>query len=217
MTLISQESEALIVSSEIGSRKDYEARYFRPEWPQGQSGITIGIGYDVGAGVKDKQQLHADWDGHIPAPMIKALEPCIGVTDERAHDMLAKVRPLVSVSWDAAMTVFETVDIPRWYGICKATLPNFDELPPDCRGALVSLAYNRGSSFRLQGARYSEMRLIRTAMIDKTFKAIPAAFRSMKRLWQTPSVRGLVIRREHEAQLFEKGLAMMSGNTGAIA
>lgn len=207
MMLIPQEAVDLIVDAEVSGQRAYEARYRNPTWPQGQSGITIGIGYDVGAGVKDKVQLHADWDGHIPDAMIAALEPCIGVTGDRAHSMLAHVRGLVDVPWAAAMDVFMMTDVPRWYAICKNALPNFDTLPPDCKGALVSLTYNRGASFTKVGDRYKEMRAIRAAMTNKKFGAIPAAFRSMKRLWPNASERGLPIRREHEAAMFERGLA----------
>lgn len=206
MALISQAAIDLIVAEEVSSKKTYEARYQHPEWPGGGSGITIGIGYDVGAGVKSKDQLHADWDGHIPADMVAALEPCIGVTGERAHALLQRVRSRVSVPWDAAMAVFEQVDVPRWHKTCAGKLPNFESLSPDCRGALVSLAYNRGPSFDQAGERYREMRAIKAHMAAKEFSKIPAEFRSMKRLWPNKSMRGLVLRREHEAVLFEKGL-----------
>src|SRR5256885_68282 len=102
--------------------------------------------------------------------MITALEPCIGLTGERAQALLVKVRDQVDVPWDAAMAVFDQVDVPRWYGICKRALPYFEELSLDCRGALVSLSYNRGASFAHDGERYQEMRNIKTLMAAKSFK-----------------------------------------------
>lgn len=207
MALISKEAEDLIVAEEVSSQKTYEARYRRPEWPGGRSGVTIGIGYDVGAGVRDAAQLRHDWAGKIPDAMIEALVPCIGVTGEAAHALLAQVRGRVDVPWSAAIGVFEDVDVPRWHGICAGALPNFGELSLDCKGALVSLAYNRGASFDHAGDRYSEMRSIKAHMIARRFYRIPAEFRGMKRLWPNPSERGLPLRREHEARLFEHGLA----------
>lgn len=207
MTLmISPEARDLIVAEEVSSEATYKARYQRPEWPGGGSGVTIGIGYDVGAGVKNVAQLRADWGGRIPDVMIAALESCIGVTGERAHAMLAEARQRVSVPWSAAIEVFDTVDVPRWYAICARALPNFESLSLDCKGVLVSLTYNRGASFGKDGDRYSEMRAIKAHMIAKTFARIPVELRSMKRLWPSQSMRGLVFRREHEAQLFERGL-----------
>lgn len=47
-TPISQRAIALIVGCEVSGKANYEARYQRPVWPKGLSGITIGIGYDVG-------------------------------------------------------------------------------------------------------------------------------------------------------------------------
>lgn len=206
MKLISDDARDLIVAEEVSSKAIYEKRYQRPEWPGGSSGVTIGIGYDVGAGVGSAAQFRADWGTRIPADMIEALVPCIGVTGERASAMLSAVRSKVSVPWDAAIAVFDDVDVPRWYNRCKSYLPNFDSLPPDCKGALVSLAYNRGASFTRDGDRYREMRAIRTHMAAKNLHLIPGEFRSMKRLWASTSLKGLVYRREHEALLFEKGL-----------
>lgn len=205
--LISDEARDLIVESEVSSRRAYENRYHHPEWPQGQSGITIGIGYDIGAGVKTRDQLWNDWRGRIPDAMIAALEPCIGVTGENAHALLSRVRSRVDVPWDAAIDVFDHVDVPRWYATCAHHLPNFDALSLDCRGALLSLAYNRGPSFEHDGDRYKEMRLIKAHMTAKQFASIPGDIRSMKRHWPQQSMRGLVLRREHEARLFEKGLS----------
>lgn len=205
--LIADEARNLIVAEEVSSKAAYNQRYRRPEWPGGASGVTIGIGYDVGAGVKDKAQLHKDWGGKIPAAMITALEPCIGVTGTRARNLLSSVRPEVDVAWEAAIAVFDDVDVPRWYELGKEALPNFEALSLLCKGALVSLAYNRGVTFSKQGDRYSEMRNIRALMAKKDFDKIPAEFRKMRRLWTNRSNRGVALRREHEARLFEKGLA----------
>lgn len=211
--LISDDAIALIVATEVGdidvptlaaSRKQYDRQYHRPEWPQGNSGITIGIGYDVGAGVKNRQQLWDDWSGKIPDSMITLLERGIGVTGSRAHDIMLQIRSHVDVPWDAAMDVFLNVDVPRWYNICKKYLPNFELLSPDSKGALVSLAYNRGPSFNDTGDRYREMRAIKQHMIDKKFDLIPDEFRRMKRLW--PSTSGLRKRRDKEAAFFARGL-----------
>lgn len=204
--LISDAARDLIVAEEVSSKATYEARYQRPEWPGGASGVTIGIGYDVGAGVATKAQLRADWGGRIPPAMIAALEPCIGVTGGNAQAMLASVRAKVSVPWAAAIDVFDAVDVPRWYAICAKALPNFESLSLDCKGVLLSLAYNRGPSFAADGDRYIEMRAIKAHMGAKNFAKIPAELRSMRRLWTSKSNRGVSIRREHEAQLFERGL-----------
>lgn len=204
--LISDAARDLIVAEEVSSKATYEARYQRPEWPGGGSGITIGIGYDVGAGVASSGQLRADWNGRIPVEMIEALIPCIGVTGVAAQSRLEAVRRVVNVPWAAAIDVFDAVDVPRWYAICKKALPNYESLSLDCKGVLLSLTYNRGASFNKNGDRYTEMRAIKAHMTNRDFTRIPAELRSMKRIWPQQSMRGLVLRREHEARLFEQGL-----------
>ena len=74
-------------------------------------------------------------------------------------------------------------------------------------GAPIPRVYGRArASFSSEGTRYSEMRAIKQDMAARRFSDIPDRIRSMKRLWTTPSVRGVALRREQEARLFEKGL-----------
>lgn len=207
-TAISQDAIDLIVGAEIGSEADYRRQYHKPEWPQGTSGVTIGIGYDCGYTTSEK--LAQDWKGVIPDDMIAKLQQACGVTG-RAAAPLAKLLADqgVDIPFDVAMSVFKKTDIPRWVGIVQRALPNTDALSEDCLGALVSLAYNRGASFSTAGERYQEMNNIEQHMANRNFTAIPAEFRAMKRLW--PNLRGLLIRREKEAQLFERGLGKAAG------
>lgn len=228
--LISQAAIDLIVREEVSSQAAYNSRYRNPIWPGGNSGVTIGIGYDIGAGVTSRQQLHTDWEGKISDDDVDALEAAIGVTGVAADTLAARLQD-VEVSWEAAMSVFEHVDVPRWYATCKKVLPNFELLPPDSRGALVSIAYNRGPSFAdtTGNSRYTEMRNIRTHMISKEFDKIPDEIRAMKRIWRGQGLDGLLRRRDAEAALFEKGLnapkapevigtgTVIAGGTTAVA
>ncbi|MBX9711429.1 MAG: hypothetical protein K2X60_10390 [Xanthobacteraceae bacterium] len=200
---ISQDAFDLIVNSEVSSRAIYERDYRRPERPGGESGITVGIGYDCG--YSSAAIIRSDWSGKIPHAMVETLCTVAGVRGQAAQNRLASVRGKVDVSWGAALDVFSNVSIPKYLRACHA-LPNFDELSPDCRGVLLSLVYNRGASFSEPGPRYQEMRNIKALMAARKFSSIPAELRKMKRLWTTPSVRGVAIRREQEARLFERGL-----------
>lgn len=201
MSEISQDAIDLIIREEVSSEAVYRKRYTRPEWPGHSSGVTIGIGYDVGYATP--AQLRSDWKGLIPDSMITALTRACGVTGESAQPLTKALRSSVNVPWEAAIANFENTVLPRWIRTVKSKLPNADKLSPDCLGALVSLAYNRGPSFNNTGDRYREMRTIRALMSAGSFSGIPAQFRSMKRLWPGS---GLVNRRENEAQLFERGL-----------
>ncbi|MBY5586530.1 hypothetical protein HFO49_03380 [Rhizobium leguminosarum] len=202
-TPIGQNAFDLIVEFEVSSAQVYERKYRSTIWPQGESGVTIGIGYDVG--YASKSQLHFDWDGAIPAAMVVVLEKALGVKAAAAAAIARSLAPSVDISFDAAIGVHRTKVVPRWVALVEGSLENTHLLSPDSLGALVSLTYNRGASFPKPGDRYAEMRNIKSDMANRAFGRIPGELRSMKRLW--PTVPGLQARREREARLFEAGLA----------
>ena len=125
--------------------------------------------------------------------------------------MLPRVQSVV-VPWDTAERQFLQRVEPRYVVEVERALKNTTELRPDSLGALVSLVYNRGPSFAIRpdkdsSGRYTEIRNIGQLMERREFARIPAEIRAMKRLWVGKSdMRGLLIRRELEARLFEIGL-----------
>lgn len=195
----------LIVEFEVSSKKAYEAKYRRPIWPEAASGVTIGIGYDVG--YASKGQLWEDWKGAVSDEMIAALEQALGVQGKSAKSVAQALRAGVDVPWDAAISVHRAKVIPRWVTLVERSLSKTGQIGPGCLGALVSLTYNRGASFGKAGDRYEEMRAIKQHMANGHFGAVPADLRAMKRLW--PTLKGLQTRREREAKLFEDDLAAM--------
>jgi hypothetical protein len=207
---ISQEAFDLIVFSEVTSRDAYDKRYRRPIRPGGQSGITIGIGYDLG--YQTAATIRKDWGHLLPAHMVAAAVSVAGLKGAQAANRLASVRDKIDVPWSAAVAVFSAVSIPKYQGMARRVLKHFDELHPHCNGALTSLTFNRGASYTLAGERYREMRAIRTLMAERKFSGIPAQIRAMKRIWTKPELRGVRIRRDNEAKLFERGL-----KEGAVA
>jgi len=207
---ISQAAFDLIVQEETGGETYYKRKEHSADWPGGASGVTIGCGYDCGYATYN--ELQRDWGDKLPRQMINALEGVIGIKGSAARSHAHELRGTIEVPWNTALDVFRNRDVPKWEAIVQHDLPNTDKLSGDSFGALVSLAFNRGDSFTRQRAtfdvtdKYREMRLIRIAMVAHDFRAIPAMFRSMKRLW--PNSDDLRNRREHEAVLFEKGLAV---------
>jgi len=202
---ISDRAVDMIRVFEISSKKQYEKLYQKPTWPYGLSGVTIGIGYDVG--YVNKAWLHEDWDSLNLDAEVKALEPACEVTGERAHALIPGLSN-IKISFDIADAQFSSRVLPRTVSETLYALPNAGTLPNDSLGALVSLVYNRGASFKNNTDRYAEMRDIRLYTVQKKFEKIPGALRSMKRLWEgDPKMAGLVRRRELEARLFEAGLA----------
>lgn len=204
--MISQRAIDLIVACEVTSQSYYEKHYRHPEWPGGASGVTIGIGYDLGYASLEK--LHADWDGRVSDDMLKVMARCLGVKGQSAKKLLSSIRHKIEIPWDAAMAVFLERDIPEWTRrVCNA-IPGADKLTPDCLGVIVSIAYNRGASFGALGDRYTEMRAIRQHIIAGELYKVTDDIRSMKRLW--PDVKGLRDRRDAEAKLFSEGLTTVT-------
>jgi GH24 family phage-related lysozyme (muramidase) len=114
----------------------------------------------------------------------------------------------IGVTFSQATAEF-VIEVQKYTTLTQNQLPNFAALSSDCRGALVSLVYNRGPSFDVPkesdaSGRYKEMRSIREHMIQKTYDLIPDEIRGMVRLW--PDTPGLIKRRQAEATLFQQGL-----------
>ncbi|WHO76263.1 hypothetical protein [Rhizobium sp. BT03] len=207
-TRISDRASMMIVAFEVSSASVYKERYRHPVWPKGASGVTFGIGYDIG--YASKEAFVRDWRKYLDASALESLAEACGVTGDEAKGIVGQFAD-VTVPWQVAKTQYLETMQPRYVGITERALPNFKMLSQDCRGALVSLVYNRGASFSIserrdKKSRFREMRNIRQAMSEKAFNRIPGEIRAMKRLWDPEALPGLHKRRDAEALLFEIGL-----------
>ena len=207
-TKISDKATELIIFFEVSGRAAYQQKYRRPIWPEGESGVTIGIGYDVG--YSSPSLLAQDWAGY-PNVISADLARVCGLTGTRAAAQLASVQNVV-IEFEQAREQFVKNEQPKYVGITERALPNFQKLSEPSRGALVSLVYNRGASFRAplttaQPDNYVEMRAILRYMQAEHFSAIPDEITKMSRIWANqPKLRnGLRKRRELEAALFKSG------------
>lgn len=170
---------------------EFEGCAIHPEWPEGESGITIGYGYDLGY-----EGTLEPWVGRLSADAISRLSATLGVTGRKAHAMLSAVRDVVIPSV-AAKEVFEQHTLPTECEKTKAAFPGCELLHPDVFGALVSVVYNRGAG--MAGDSRREMREIRDCVARMDVRGIGNEIRRMKRLW--PNVRGLQRRRDAEADM----------------
>jgi hypothetical protein len=212
-TEISPRADELIVACEVSSKKAYNTFYSKPVRPPGASGLTIGIGYDLGQ--TSVEDLVRDWGGYLAPEAMTLLKPACGIAGERADlvlDTLKNKKELI-VSWETAYSEFSKEARPRYVGMTEDALENTADLHPDSLGALVSLVYNRGTagffkpSTGAENPNYLEMRNIASHMKVKHFEKIPQELRCMKRIWvNQPKLRGLLLRRDAEANLFELGL-----------
>jgi hypothetical protein len=75
-----------IVRFEVSSPAYYQKKLQRPTWPGERSGVTIGIGYDLG--VTSRKQIVADWDAHLNSTDLDLLLVAQGVTGESARHLV---------------------------------------------------------------------------------------------------------------------------------
>lgn len=188
----------LIIQSEVGSPADYERRK-TPSVPGGASGITVGIGYDVGYHTPD--EIAQDW-AELPAADLALLKTASGLKGPAAVAHLPQVANVV-IPYDVALRQLRGKSVLQFGRRTLQTFPGALDLPPDAFGALVSLVFNRGSA--LTGDNRDEMRAIRSLLILGDYPGVAEQIRGMKRLW--PDMTGLVNRREAEAILFETSVA----------
>jgi hypothetical protein len=201
---ISKKAIDLIIRYEVSSKEHYEKVLSKPEWPGLESGITVGIGYDLG--YNDEDKVEEDWSPYISQDQISAMKKYCGKTGRAAQRVLSTAQDEIDIPWDAAYNMFLNKIIPKWTNIVMEILPNTNKLSGDSLGALVSLTFNRGPSFNSPKDRCLEMRNIKEHMKNEAFGEIPGEIRNMKRLW---TFRGLLLRRDDEAKLFEEGLTVV--------
>lgn len=203
MPLLTPRAEKLILDFEVGGGQAYyDRRLVHPTWPGGESGVTIGVGYDIG--YTTRALLDADWGSRVAGPELARLARCVGVKALPARALIPSVRD-IAIPWMAASAVFFAVTVPRYYRQAADAFPGLESLPADAQGALVSLVFNRGGSMR--GNSRSEMRTIRDLVPRGDLRGIAAQLRSMKRLWVGRGLDGLITRREEEARLVESAIA----------
>lgn len=200
--MISKKAIELIIKHEVGGRSVYEKRYQKPIWAGGDSGVTIGLGYDCG--YVTEKQFFSDWDG-LNLNFINALRKVVGIKGEAVKSMLRGEILQVRIPYNFAYDVFVNKSLPKYYALTKSIYPEIDSLNEDTRGALVSMIYNRGN--KLDGDRRKEMRAIVELVAKADYEGIADQIERSKRLWENVGLDGLVKRREEEADLILNSLA----------
>jgi GH24 family phage-related lysozyme (muramidase) len=194
MNKLSEKAKKLIL--------DFEGMDSPPGWPGGSSGVTIGIGYDLGYVTVD--QFESDWGGYLSISQIESLRIVVGLKGIKAKNKVANFSDIKIKRADAEKVFLERT-IPLTQLKTEHAFPVIDDLPADAQGALVSLVYNRGASMVDNSSqdRRREMRAIRDAVAVKDLKEIATQLRLMKRLWVGKNLGGLLKRRDAEADLVE--------------
>lgn len=206
--MLSKKSLDLILDFEVGGGENYYNKFLKnPTWPEGQSGVTIGVGYDLG--YVNKTEFSEDWKD-LPKEIFDRLYKVVGIKGYNAKNLIRGLKD-INIPWDLALKVFNNKTVTKFWNLTKETFPNFDNLPEDAKGGLVSLVFNRGNA--LEGDRRREMKLIRDGMQlvstydQKALTFIANQIRNMKRIWIGGSIeKGMSRRRDAEANLIENSL-----------
>ena len=206
--MLSKKSLDLILEFEVGGGENYYNKFLKnPAWPGEQSGVTIGVGYDLG--YVNKTEFSEDWKG-LPKEIFDRLYKVVGIKGYNAKNLIRGLRDIV-VPWELSLQVFNNKTVTKFWNLTRDTFPNFDKMPEDAKGGLVSLVFNRGNA--LEGDRRREMKLIRDGMKlvstfdQKALTFIANQIRNMKRIWAGGSIeKGMNRRRDAEAKLIEESL-----------
>jgi len=197
---LSDDARSLIIQFEVGGGKPYYDRFLEaPTWPKGASGITIGVGYDLG--YNSPAQISQDWSACLEKDVVSRLASCSGITGTAARDKIGLVHD-IRIPWDAALKVFEANTIARYWALTLKAYPGVEALKPNCQGALLSLVFNRGTSMKQSDPRRDEMRAIQPLVKKVDYAGIADQIRNMKRIWiGTENEKGMSRRRDAEADL----------------
>ena len=206
--MLSKKSLDLILEFEVGGGENYYNKFLKsPVWPGEQSGVTIGVGYDLG--YVNKAEFSEDWKD-LPKDIFDRLYKVVGIKGYNAKNLIRGLKD-ITIPWELSLQVFNNKTVTKFYNLTQQTFPNFDKMPEDAKGGLVSLVFNRGAA--LEGDRRREMKLIRDGMkITNTFDQKALTFianqiRNMKRIWTGGSIeKGMSRRRDAEAKLIEGSL-----------
>ncbi len=193
---VSQKGLDLIVKYEISSKNYYKKFLSHPVWPGGSSGITIGIGYDLGYNTAGR--IIKDWQGKIDFGYLQKLLKIAGEKGKAAEQSFHGVKNIF-IPLESAKKVFYESSLPRYAVKTRNTYPEVENLFPDAQAALLSLIYNRGAA--MKGSRRNEMAAIKPLVPNMDYQGIAAQIKAMKRLWEGTGLDGLLKRRDSEADL----------------
>lgn len=205
----------LMVMEEVGAEYPGDTRYYNkflihPTWPKGESGVTVGIGYDLG--YQSAHQIKKDWIGLVNGNYLTQMMSAAGFKGLMAKKQIGPLMRQVTIPYNVAMQVFINKSIPTYYALALDAYPGLDQLNPETIGAIVSLVYNRGS--KLNGRNREEMAQLVPLIEKGDYLAIANTIEAMKRIWAggTTDDDGLVDRRIGEANLIRQSIKSTAKN-----
>jgi LysM repeat protein len=121
---VSDKALQLMLRFEVSGAQEYNLHYPSPSWPQGESGVTIGIGYDLD--YVSASQFRADWGSRLQDDVIARLGAVCGITGAAAQSHIAGLS-------DVAVPLAGSrkhVPKPHHSGICVPDPTGAGQYPP---------------------------------------------------------------------------------------
>ena len=194
-----------VIQQSIAFLLQEEAMPPHPYWPAGKSGVTIGVGWDIGQ--HTVAELASTW-ADLDRGDRSRLEAAAGITGPPAGALLASLKSL-SIPASISRKVLSQSVRAEWYPRTLKIFPGAEALPAEVQVALVSVLFNRGPGVGREpdwanatqvDARW-EIREIRIDVRDRDMFALYAHLDTMKRLWEEAGPRGVPLRRRAEGHL----------------
>lgn len=177
-----------------------------PYWPGGNSGISIGVGWDLGQ--HGESELRGVWSG-LGAATLTKLSVAAMKTGKAAQSLLQDVKS-IEIPRNISAAVLEESLREVYYPMILRLLPGAQLLPTEFQVVLLSVVFNRGVALghdpdwrtaKALDTRW-EMRKLQGDVARGDLFAIYIRLGTMKRIWENdPEQRGLPIRRKDEQHL----------------
>lgn len=177
-----------------------------PYWPGGRSGITIGVGWDLGQ--PSEADFRRVWHS-LDEDSITRLSVAARKTGHSAQALKQELRTVVIPEKTSRAVLQESLR-EREYPQTLRLLSGTDRLPTEFQVALISVIFNRGAALghdpdwrqaKALDNRW-EMRKLQGDVSRGDLFAIYIRLGTMKRLWENDTKqRGLPIRRRDEQHL----------------
>jgi GH24 family phage-related lysozyme (muramidase) len=188
-----------IVNEETGGRAHYEKVYKSTfTWPGGASGPTAMVGIDIGYYTEEEvDKIFKPLTDNTELFLIRGGRGLKGIS---AKEYTVKLKG-ITFTWEEAIQTFKEFILLKFTKLTERAFPGVVELHENAQAAIVSLVFNRGTSFK-GSSRVEMLELKNIIASSKDYDKMAAQFKSMKRLWDKTS--GLVGRRDREAELLLK-------------
>jgi GH24 family phage-related lysozyme (muramidase) len=185
-----------IVNEETGGRAYYEKVYKSTfTWPGGASGPTAMVGIDIG--YYTEEEVDKIFKPLTDSAELSLIRGGRGLKGFLAKEYTVKLKG-ITFTWEEAIQTFKEFILPKFTKLTERAFPGVSELHENAQAAMVSLVFNRGTSFKGQ-SRIEMLDLRNIISSSKEYSQMAEKFKSMKRLWDKTS--GLVGRRDREAAL----------------